>query len=107
VVERNHPWTFLTNHAHVLMCVDQDNNVRIREIARRVGITERSAHTILRDLEDAGYISVTKTGRRNTYKVYRSRSLRHPLQRGNTVADLLKALSGGPPRRRFPPPERT
>jgi DNA-binding Lrp family transcriptional regulator len=106
VDERNHPWTFLTNHAHVLMCVDQDNTVRIRDIARRVGITERSAQTILRDLEDAGYISVTKTGRRNTYKVYTSRPLRHPLQRGNTVADLLRALSGGR-RRRSPLPERT
>jgi predicted ArsR family transcriptional regulator len=106
VNERNRPWTFLTNHAHVLMCVSQDNTVRIRDIARRVGITERSAQTILRDLEEAGYISVTKTGRRNTYKVYTSRPMRHAFQRGHTVADLLKALSGEPKRRRSGPSER-
>src|SRR5436190_20623534 len=97
--EREKPWTFLTNHAHVLMCLEEDNTSRIRDIARRVGITERSAQTIIHDLEEAGYISVAKTGRRNTYTVYKSKPLRHPLQRPNTVADLFRVFSGSNPRR--------
>ena len=90
--ERETTWTFLTNHALVLISISQDPNLRIREIAGIVGITERAAQQIVRDLEEAGYLSVTKSGRRNSYKINANRSLRHPLQRHYSVRDLLAAF---------------
>lgn len=87
------PWTFLSNYAHVLVCLALDPNARLREVADRVGITERRVNGILSDLEEAGIISVTKVGRRNSYTINRSARLRHPLESQRTVGDLLKGTT--------------
>ena len=89
-------WTFLTNHAHVLLAVQRDPHARLREIAAVVGITERAVQLILGDLEGAGYVRRTKVGRRNEYAVLGG-PLRHPLEQGRAVDDLLDALGAGPP----------
>ena len=90
-------WTFLTNHAHVLLVVRRDPHARLREIADAVGITERAVQLILGDLESTGYVRRTRTGRRNEYAVLGG-PLRHPLDQGRAVDDVLDALgdSAGP-----------
>ena len=88
-------WTFLTNHAHVLLVVRRDPHARLRDIAAAVGVTERAVQLILGDLESAGYLRRTKVGRRNEYAVLGG-PLRHPLERGRAVDDLLDALGAGP-----------
>jgi DNA-binding MarR family transcriptional regulator len=88
-------WTFLTNHAHVLLTVRRDPHARLREIADAVGVTERAVQLILGDLEGAGYLRRTRVGRRNEYVVLGG-PLRHPLERGRAVDDLLDALAAGP-----------
>jgi hypothetical protein len=82
-------WNFLTNHAHVLLCIASDLEVRLRDVAVQVGITERAAQRIVTDLEAAGYLKVSKAGRRNRYEIDRNQPLRHPLERHRTVAALL------------------
>jgi predicted transcriptional regulator len=89
---RDGTWTFLTNHALVLIVIAREPDLRIRDIAASVGITERAAQQIVRDLEEAEYLTVTKRGRRNTYKIRSDRLLRHPLQRRYRVRDLLAAF---------------
>ena len=89
-----HPWCFLTNHAHILICVSRDPGVRLRDIAAEVGITERTAHRILFELVDEGYVVREKEGRRNRYSIGPTASLRHPLVEEREVGDLLKALVG-------------
>jgi hypothetical protein len=89
-----HSWRFLTNHAHVLERVASDPTARLRDIAASVGITERAAATIVGDLVDAGYLTRTRIGRRNTYKVHDELPLRHPLHRHHTVGELIKFLEG-------------
>jgi predicted transcriptional regulator len=89
-------WTFLTNHAHVLLYIAQHPDARLREIAASVGITERATHRIVSELLEAGYLSKKKVGRRSTYKVYRRGPLRHPLQAGRTAADLIESFSVEP-----------
>ena len=84
-------WTFLTNHAHVLLVVRRDPHVRLREIAEAVGITERAVQLILGDLEQAGYLRRHRVGRRNEYDVLGG-PMRHPLEHGRAVDDLLAAL---------------
>lgn len=86
-------WTFLTNHAHVLVCIAQDHEIRIAEIARRVGIGERAVHTIVGDLEAAGYVTRRREGTHNVYEVHLDRPLRHPLEARHRVADVLGPLS--------------
>jgi predicted ArsR family transcriptional regulator len=90
-------WTFLTNHAHVLMCVSNEPEIRLREIADRVGITERAAHRILSELVDEGYVERERQGRRNRYEVRLDRPLRHPLDGGRPVSDLLASANGRVP----------
>src|SRR6266545_7582528 len=85
-------WDFLTNHAHVLLCVAHDPSIRLRDIAGAVGITERGAHKILSDLVDQGYVTRERNGRRNHYKVKPELPLRHPLLQEREVGDLLKVL---------------
>ena len=85
-------WDFLTNHAHVLLCVSQDSGIRLRDIAAAVGITERRAHKILSELVEDGYVLRKREGRRNHYKVKPGRPLRHPLVREREVGELLEAL---------------
>jgi DNA-binding MarR family transcriptional regulator len=87
-------WTFLTNHAHVLFCIAQDPEVRLRDVAARVGITERAVQRIVTDLEAEGYLAVTKEGRRNRYQVNYEQRLRHPIERHRTVAALIELALG-------------
>jgi predicted transcriptional regulator len=82
-------WTFLTNHAHVLLCIARNTTATAREIAGRVGITERAVQRILKDLHDAGYLSHTRQGRQNHYQINAEAPLRHPTQHGRPVRDLL------------------
>ena len=94
-------WTFLTNHAHVLLCIAQDPEIRLRDVAEKVGITERAAQRIVADLESEGYITTEKIGRRNRYVVHSELPLRHPLEEHRSVGLLLKLLkdrSSGRPR---------
>lgn len=85
-------WTFLTNHAHVLLCIAQDPDIRLRDVAEKVGITERAAQRIAADLESEGYINTEKIGRRNRYVVHSELPLRHPLEENRSVGLLLKLL---------------
>lgn len=90
-------WTFLTNHAHVLFCIAQDPEVRLRDVAARVGITERAVQRIVTDLESEGYLAVSKEGRRNRYRIHGEMPLRHPIERHRTVAALIAMVLGGQP----------
>lgn len=85
-------WDFLTNHAHVLLCVAHDPGIRLRDIAAAVGVTERSAHKILSELVDEGYVLRERHGRRNRYEVKPELPLRHPLVNEREVGDLLNVL---------------
>ena len=87
-------WTFLTNHGHVLVCIAQNPDVRITQIASLVGIGERSAHRIVNDLVDGGYVTRTHVGRRNTYSVNYTRPLRHPLEAGHNIGEVFRVLGG-------------
>ena len=83
-------WTFLSNHAHVLIYLLQNPSARLRDIGDAVGITERFAHTVVGDLVEAGYLTVTRAGRRNTYSVHTTLNLRHPLESDFSVGELLQ-----------------
>jgi DNA-binding Lrp family transcriptional regulator len=85
-------WDFLTNHAHVLMCVAHDPGIRLRDIAAAVGITERAAHRILSQLVEEGYVLRERQGRRNRYEVVAGLPMRHPLVQGREVGELLEIL---------------
>jgi hypothetical protein len=93
-------WTFLTNHARVLLCIARDPGVRLRDIAARLGITERSAYGIVTDLTDAGYIVKRKDGRRNRYQIQTHLPLPEPTSRERTVGEVLALLASdsAPPR---------
>ncbi len=86
-------WTFLTNHSHTLLCIAEDPNIRLRDIAARVGITERAAQRIVAELEDAGYLSHERVGRRNRYEVHTELPLRHPLEDHLEIGALLRVLA--------------
>jgi hypothetical protein len=88
-------WSFLTNHAQVLLCITHDPGIRLREIGETVGITERAAHRIVSELAAAGYISRKRNGRRNHYAIQSDLSLPDPLTREQKIGDLLAVLSGG------------
>jgi len=90
--DRKPGWTFLTNHAHVLVCIAGDSSIRGRDIAALVGITERAVQAIISDLEADGYLTRTREGRRNHYELHPALPLRHPLESDHSVADLLAAL---------------
>ncbi len=82
-------WTLLTNHGHVLVFVSRQPDARIRDIADTVGITERATLNILRDLEEAGYVTRVPNGRRTHYVVNERRPFRHPAEADHPVGDLL------------------
>ncbi len=86
------PWTFLTNHGHVLIAISRDPELRQRDIAYAVGITVGAVQRILHELEEDGYVSTEKVGRRNRYRVIEDRPLRHPLEDQHTVRDLIVSL---------------
>ena len=87
-----HRWRFVTNHAHVLETVAGDPTIRMRDIAAAVGITERTAAQIVSELENAGYLTRSRNGRRNHYQVHASLPLRHPQHRHHTVGELIRFL---------------
>jgi predicted ArsR family transcriptional regulator len=87
-------WTFLTNHARVLLCIAHDPGVRLRDIAASLGITERSAYGIVTDLAEAGYVVKQKTGRRNRYQIQAHLPLPEPSSQERTVGDVLALLAG-------------
>jgi DNA-binding MarR family transcriptional regulator len=87
-------WSFLTNHARVLVCVARDPGVRLRDIAASLDITERSAFGIITDLTEAGYVVKEKNGRRNRYHVQAHLPLPEPIGRERTVGEVLAILTG-------------
>jgi DNA-binding MarR family transcriptional regulator len=86
-------WHFLTNHAQVLLCIENDPDVRMRDIAQTVGVTERAAQRITNDLVEAGYVTRERLGRRNRYRINRKARMRHPAQREHAIGELLGLLS--------------
>jgi len=91
--ERDRRWTFLTNHAHVLICIARDPEIRLKDAADRVGITERAAQAILADLVQANYVTRERVGRRNRYRVNASLPLRHEVEHSHLVGELLELLT--------------
>ncbi|MDQ6820564.1 MAG: MarR family winged helix-turn-helix transcriptional regulator [Actinomycetota bacterium] len=87
-------WTFLTNHAQVLVCIAHDPGVRLREIGERVGITERAAHRIVVELAAAGYITRQRNGRRNQYTINVDLPVHDPIAHEQNAGQLLKILMG-------------
>lgn len=88
-------WTFLTNHSHVLLCLAADDSLRVRDLAQKVGITERAVLKILSELEAGGVIEREREGRRNRYRVQHRTRLRHSIEAHRTVGDLIAAVHGG------------
>jgi predicted transcriptional regulator len=87
-------WTFLTNHAQVLLCVARDPDIRLRDVAATVGITERAAQRIVGELIDEGYVQRARVGRRSRYTVDRDHAMRHVAQAGHQIGSLLDLLQG-------------
>ena len=85
-------WTFLTGHGHALVVITRDPNVRLRKIAAELGVTERTAQTIVNDLVDAGYVARTRVGNRSRYEVRSERPFRHRVERDHAVGELLRVL---------------
>ena len=86
-------WAFLTNHTHVLVCLNREPMMTVRNLAIQVGVTERSVQRILSDLEASGVVTRTKDGRCNRYEVNQNFQLRHPLESHHNLSDLLEAIS--------------
>jgi predicted ArsR family transcriptional regulator len=89
-------WTFLTNHAHVLLCLAADPGARVRDVAEQVGITERATLRILHDLVADGYVKAERVGRRNRYRLHLDEPMRHPMERGRRIGALVDALGERP-----------
>jgi hypothetical protein len=87
-------WTFLTNHARVLICIARSPKARVRDIAETIGITERATQMIIGDLEEAGYLDRTRTGRRNTYTINPDQPFRHPAEADHDVHGLITLFTG-------------
>jgi predicted transcriptional regulator len=87
-------WSFLTNHARVLLCIAHDPGVRLRDIAARTGVTERTAYGIVTDLTEAGYVVKHKDGRRNRYQIQAHLPLPEPGSRERTIGEILALLTG-------------
>jgi hypothetical protein len=85
-------WSFLTNHALALVCISHDPDVRLRDIATMLGITERSAYGIVTDLTSAGYVVKNKDGRRNRYQIQTHLPVREPVGRERTIGEVLRLL---------------
>ena len=87
-------WSFLTNHARVLLCIAHDPGVRLRDIAARTGVTERTAYGIVTDLTEAGYVVKHRDGRRNRYQIQAHLPLPEPDSRERTIGEILALLAG-------------
>ena len=90
------PWRFVTNHTQVLLCIARDPDVRLRDVAEMVGITERAAQRIVRDLVESGFVTRERVGRRSRYVVNSSRAMRHEAQADHEIGELLSALRLAP-----------
>ena len=88
----NGAWTFLSNHGHVLLCIAREPEIRLRDVAVRVGITERAVQRIVADLEQGGYLSRVREGRRNRYELHPDQPLRHPIEAHQQVKALLELV---------------
>jgi DNA-binding transcriptional ArsR family regulator len=88
-----HRWTFLTNHAHVLILLSRESPMVLREVAMRIGITERAVQRIISDLEEGGFIEREKIGRSNHYRIRADLPLRHPIEAHRSIGDLLALMS--------------
>ena len=86
-------WHFLTNHAQVLLCIENNPDARMRDIAETVGVTERAAQRITNDLVEDGYVTRERIGRRNRYRINHKARMRHPAQREHPIGELLGLLS--------------
>ncbi|MCR9292818.1 MAG: ArsR family transcriptional regulator [bacterium] len=89
----SHRWTFLTNHTHVLGLIHTDPDLVLRQVAFRVGITERAVQRIVLDLEEQGYLVRERVGRRNRYQVVTDLPLRHPIEAHRNIGDLLELVA--------------
>lgn len=89
-------WTFLTNHGHVLLCIASDREIRMKDVAAKVGITERATQRIIADLLSEGYLTRVKVGRRNHYQTNMSLYFRHPIENRHQVSALLALLNTDP-----------
>jgi DNA-binding MarR family transcriptional regulator len=86
------PWRFVTSHTQVLLCIARNPEIRIRDVADLIGITERAAQRIIADLVEAGYVERKRVGRRNHYLVKTDLRMRHPLQQTHEIGELLHLL---------------
>jgi len=91
--ETGHRWTFLTNHAHVLIVLHRDPTRVLREVALEVGITERAVQRIIQELEEEGFLKREKIGRQNHYQVLTDQALRHPVEGHKSIGDLLQLIA--------------
>ena len=91
-VNDDKPWRFVTNHTQVLLALAQNPDARMREIADRVGITERAAQRIVTDLRESNYLEATKVGRRKHYTIKRETTMRHPAEDAHKIGELLDVL---------------
>ena len=92
-MENDHKtWRFLSNHTQVLLCLHRDPDARFRDMAQRVGITERAVQRIVADLIDSGYVESQRVGRRNHYSINTNIAMRHPAQHGHEIGELLQLL---------------
>lgn len=85
-------WTFLSNYAHVLVCLADNPDARLRDVAEKVGITERTAFRLIGELEEAGVLERAKEGRRNHYVINTAAHLRHAIEKNCTVGELLETV---------------
>ena len=92
-----HRWTFLSNHAHVLICLAKDSHQRLRDVADQIGITERAVQGIVSDLESEGLLQRHRQGRRNIYELSLDQPLRHPIERHRDVGELVQLILERPP----------
>jgi DNA-binding MarR family transcriptional regulator len=95
--EQSKAWTFVTNHTQVLLCLARDPDMRLRDVAETVGITERAAQRIVAELVEAGYLERTRVGRRNRYTINGQTAMRHRAQLGHEIGELLDLLQTEPP----------
>ncbi len=94
--EQSRPWRFVTNHTQVLLCIARDPDVRLRDVADTVGITERAVQRIVADLLEAGFVQRERVGRRSRYVINRDGEMRHPSQAGHEIGELLALLELDP-----------
>ncbi len=90
------PWRFVTNHTQVLLCIARDSDIRTRDIARVLGITERATQRIIADLAEEGFVTIERVGRRNRYVIHGDVEMRHDAQAGHGIGELLDLLRLGP-----------